>query len=179
MLLFYLKAIHIVGLVSWFAGLFYLVRLFVYHAEAEQMEEPRRGILTTQYQLMQRRLFNIITGPGMVLTIIFGTWMVLENPYYWDTWLQVKVGLVVLLVVYHFMCRDIILKQRNGTSKWTSGQLRLWNEVATILLVAIVFLAVLKHSTNFLWGVAGLIVFGITLMMGIKLYKNYRERRGQ
>lgn len=171
----YIKALHIIFVVSWFAGLFYIVRLFVYHAESFDKNDTERSVLHPQYSLMEKRLMNIISTPAMILTIITGALMVFVNPYILDTWLYVKFGLVFLLVGYHHYCIRLMKQFCKGEKPMTSTQLRIWNEGATILLFAIVFLVVLKSALSMAWGVLGLVVLGVVLMFAIRLYKKYRD----
>ena len=177
MYLLYLKALHIIGFVSWFAGLFYLVRLFVYHAEAELEEEPKRSILKEQYELMEWRLYFIITWPGMALTVLMGGALLYFSPWLLqDPWMHVKLTLVAVLVGYHIFCDIIRKKFIAGTNTLTGRNFRMLNEAPTLLLVAVVFLAVFKNTVNFMYGVAGLVAFGVLMMAGIKLYKKLREK---
>ena len=172
----WLKAFHIIFVVCWFAGLFYLVRLFVYHAEAEQEEEPKRSILKEQYEIMESRLYYIITWPGMVITAAMGGALLYFSPWLMkDGWMHVKLTFIVVLIGYHFYCGRVMNQLKAGTNKLTGRHFRMLNEAPTLLLVAIVFLAVLKNSTNFLYGVGGLIAFGMLLMLGIRVYRKIRE----
>jgi protoporphyrinogen IX oxidase len=170
----YVKALHIIFIVTWFSGMFYIVRLFVYHAEANEKTEPERSILSEQYRLMIKRLWLGITYPSAILTLIFGLWM-------WHLlgatpeWLMVKLGFVVGLYAYHFSLDWIYKQQLKGVFRYSSQQLRIWNEVATIFLVAIVMLVVVKESMSFVWGLLGLFLFIIILMSAIKLYKISRQ----
>ncbi|MDQ8004801.1 MAG: protoporphyrinogen oxidase HemJ [Pedobacter sp.] len=176
---FYIKATHIVFMVSWMAGLFYGVRLFIYHTEANNKPEPDRSILTTEYAKITARLWSIIATPAMILTVVAGSLMLYLVPTLLLTpWMHVKLAFVLLLLIYHFICQNVMKKLRNGTSKWTSNQLRLWNEVATILLVAIVFTVILKSAVNWVYGLIGLIIFSAIIMMAVKLYKKHREKKG-
>lgn len=173
----YIKALHIIFVVTWFAGLFYIVRLFIYHTEANQKVEPEKTILITQFKIMQKRLWFGITWPSAVLTWIFGLWMIWENPgFLMAPWFQVKLTLVLLLTIYHLSCGAILNQLKNDVIKYSSNQLRVWNEVATIFLVAIVFLVELQHATNWLYGLGGLIAFTVLLMLAIKIYKAIRIR---
>lgn len=170
------KALHIIFMVSWFAGLFYIVRLFIYHAEANEKTQIEKDILHQQFELMQWRLWYIITTPAMYLTVVFGVLMLMANSSLLQLpWMHVKLTLVVLLLVYHFICQSIMNNQKNKTSALTSNKLRLWNELATLFLVAIVFIVELQHTMNWIGGVVGFFGVGITLMIGIKLYKKYRK----
>jgi protoporphyrinogen IX oxidase len=174
---FYIKALHIIFVVTWFSGLFYIVRLFVYKAEANLKLEPERSILLKQFGIMQKRLWYGITWPSAILTMIFGVWMgVLYGSL--PTWLVVKLFFVLGLFIYHFILHAIFLQQQKENFKWSSQQLRIWNEVATIFLIAIVMLAVVKQLLSVIWGVGILIALAILLMLAIKLYKKYRKKSG-
>jgi putative membrane protein len=171
------KALHIIFVVCWFAGLFYMVRLFIYHAEAKDKSPEEARILSAQYQIMEQKLWNIITTPAMVLTIVFGTWMLYLNPgYLYFPWMQLKLGFVVLLLIYHFICQRIMRDLRAGRFRWSSTRLRLWNELATLFLVAIVFLVELKSSLNWIRGTVGFFAVGIVLMIAVRIYKKFRMR---
>ncbi|WDF56507.1 protoporphyrinogen oxidase HemJ [Mucilaginibacter sp. KACC 22063] len=173
----YIKAIHIIFVVSWMAGLFYIVRLFVYHTEAQARPEAERKVLSDQFEIMERKLMNIITTPAMILTLIAGIWMVCINPALLSqSWLMVKLCFVVGLIAYHFICINKMKQMRNGVYNWSSTQLRIWNEVATIFLFAIAFLAVLKNALSWIWGVLGLILFSMIIMSAVKIYKYYRNK---
>lgn len=173
----YIKALHIIFVVTWFAGLFYIVRLFIYFAEAEEKEETAKSILQTQYKLMSKRLWYIITWPSAILASFFAFWMLyLEPSYLLMPWMHVKLSFVLALYFYHAGCHKIFVQQQKGIVKYTSFKLRIWNEVATILLFAIVFLVVLKSTISWIWGVVGIILFGVLMMLGIKLYKNIRKK---
>lgn len=171
-------ALHIIFVVSWFAALFYIVRLFIYHVEAEQKEEVERVILQKQYKLMQQRLWYIIGWPAMILTTIFGTWLLIKHPHLLKMpFMHVKLGLVFGLILYHLSCQRIMNQLAKDRIDHTSFRLRLWNEVATIFLVAIVFVVMLKNSMNWIWGVAGFIGIGSALMIAVKMYKKSRDRK--
>jgi protoporphyrinogen IX oxidase len=171
---FYVKALHIIFVVTWFAGLFYMVRLFIYNREAHDKPEEERIILQKQFSIMIKRLWFGITWPSCVLTLIFGTWMLLLFGSL-PAWLLIKIGLVVGLVAYHFSIHIIYKQQRDGIFKYTSGQLRVWNEVATVFLVAIVMLATVRSGLGLVWGMIGLIGFVAVLMMAISVYKLIRK----
>ena len=168
------KAIHIVGFISWFAGLFYLVRLFIYHAEAGQKPEAERTVLQAQLEVMASRLWKIITVPAMLVTLAAGITMVVQT---WpvETWLHYKFGWLLALVGYTFGCGRIRRGQAAGTFSWTSGRLRMFNEVATVLMAAIVFLAVFRSEMSAVWGALGLIGLGVALMVGIRVYRRIRD----
>lgn len=172
----YIKALHIVFIVTWFSGMFYIVRLFIYHREAADKEEPERSILTGQLGVMSRRLWYGITWPSAVLTLIFGPWT-WWNQLRWslEPWLAVKLGFVAGLYAYHCSLHVLFRQQQGGIFRYSSQQLRIWNEVATIFLVAIVMLAVVKDGMSWLWGILGLLGFVIVLMSAIKIYKAIRK----
>jgi len=171
---YYIKALHIIFVVTWFSGLFYMVRLFVYKAEANNKTEPAKTILTDQYSIMQKRLWYGITWPSAILTLIFGTWIgILYGSL--PMWLLVKLFFVAGLFIYHISLNRIFNQQQKGIFKWTSQQLRIWNEVATIFLISIVMLAVVKQLLSVAWAVGVLIVFSLLLFLAIKIYKKYRK----
>lgn len=170
-----IKALHIIFMVSWFAGLFYMVRLFIYHVEAQDKSENEATILGEQYKIMQHKLWFIITTPAMILTVIFGTWMLIKNPsLLQQPWMHLKLSFVVLLLIYHFLCQKIKTDFRQNIFNWKSTQLRLWNELATLFLVAIVFLVELQNSMSWISGTIGFFGVGITLMFAVKAYKKWR-----
>jgi putative membrane protein len=170
----YIKALHIIFVVTWFSGLFYIVRLFVYNAEASEKAEPEKSILQRQFGLMIRRLWFGITWPSAVLTLIFGGWMWYLLGYL-PVWLMIKLGFVAGLFAYHLSLHAIYRQQARGIFRYSSQQLRIWNEVATIFLVAIVMLVVVKQNMSWFWGLAGLAVFVIALMSAIRVYKLLRK----
>jgi len=171
----YIKALHIIFIVTWFAGMFYIVRLFIYNAEAQEKAEPERTILTNQFSIMIKRLWFGITWPSAVLTLIFGPWM-------WyllgvtPSWLMVKLLFVIGLYAYFFSLHALYKQQAKGIFKYSAQKLRVWNEVATIFLVAIVMLVVVKQSMSWFWGLLGLILFIVLLMSAIKVYKLLRRK---
>jgi putative membrane protein len=172
----YVKALHIIFIVTWFAGMFYIVRLFIYNTEANEKQEPARTILKDQFLIMIKRLWFGITWPSAILTLIFGSWMW----YLLDAtpqWLIIKLVFVVGLYAYHFSLHTILNQQRKGFFKYSSQQLRIWNEVATIFLVAIVMLVVVKQNMSWFWGLIGLLAFVVLLMSAIKLYKTVRSKK--
>jgi putative membrane protein len=137
----WVKAFHIVFMVTWFAGLFYLPRLFVYHAMCE--DEPGRE----RFKIMERKLYYGIMTPGAVLTIIFGLWMLLA--YAWEAygsvmWLHLKLALVLILVIYHIYCGMLLAAFRRDGNRHSHVFYRWLNELPVLLLIAIVLLAVVK-----------------------------------
>ena len=172
-----IKALHIIFVVSWFAGLFYMVRLFIYHTETKEKSELEAKILGEQYKIMEKKLWFIITTPAMILTVFFGVWMLIENDYLLThPWMKIKLTFVALLLVYHFICQRIMNQLKRDEIRWTSTKLRLWNELATLFLVAIVFLVELQHSLNWVKGTVGFFLVGILLMIAVKIYKYFRQK---
>jgi putative membrane protein len=161
------------------AGLFYMVRLFIYHTEAQQKPEPDRKILSDQFVIMERKLWYIITVPSMVFVMAAGVTMLCLLPtWLQQPWMHIKLAFVVGLLAYHFICQNKMKQMEKGIFKWSSTQLRLWNELATIILFAIVFLAVLKDSLNWIFGVVGVILLSMVLMIAVKIYKRFRTNKG-
>lgn len=178
MTLLTLKAVHIIGFVAWFAGLFYLARLFVYHAEALDKTSPEREVLTFQFAIMEKRLFQIIMTPAMILTLGGGIGMLIINPEYLSMgWLHIKLLLVFLLVGYHHLCIPMRKKLEAGTKPMSSMRFRLFNEVPTLFLVAIVLLAVMRDNISM--GRLFLIVIALILFLGLTtmLYKRLRQKK--
>ncbi|MEP6845862.1 MAG: CopD family protein [Panacibacter sp.] len=173
----YLKALHIIFVVTWFAGMFYMPRLFIYSTEAGDKTEMECNILRSQFKIMMKRLWYGITWPSAILTLIFGNLVMFNGG--WNKqllepdgkWLLIKLIFVLFLYVYHLTLHSIFKQEMKGIYKYTSQQLRVWNEVSTIFLVAIVTLASVKQTDSFLWSLGGLVGFIIVLMSAIKIYK--------
>ena len=180
MLATYIKAFHIIFIVTWFSGMFYIVRLFIYNTEANDKTDVEKKILQKQYAVMIKRLWLGITWPSAILTLIFGPWMWYEySAFALPNWLAVKLCFVVGLYAYHFSLHNLYKQQSKGIFKYTSGQLRIWNELATIFLFAIVMLAVVKQGMGLVWGLGCLLLFAGVLMSAIKIYKILRLRSGK
>lgn len=172
----YFKALHIIGFVSWFAGMFYLVRIFVYYSEVDQKPSHIQEDWRAQFILMAWRVYKIIMNPAMMITWIFGLSMILTNTaLFGQAWLQVKLVLLVVLTAYHLYCKQIIKRQEKGELVFDSFQFRLLNEVPTLFLVAIVLLAVLRDLLSFLYLFLGILAFGFMLFKATKAYKRHRE----
>lgn len=173
---YYIKALHVIFIVTWFSGIFYIVRLFIYNTEANTRTEPARSLLKDQFGIMIRRLWLGIAWPSAIFTLIFGVWMwVLLDDL--PDWLVFKLCFVGGLYAYHITLHSIYLQQQKGIFKYTSNQLRIWNEVATIFLVAIVMLAVVKNGMSLIWGLTGLALLALALMSAVKIYKILRENQ--
>lgn len=179
-MILYLKAFHIVGFVAWFAGLFYLVRMFVYHVEAQDKSQPEKDILSKQFILMQGRVYKIICNPAMMFTWACGLGMLSYYYFYhegWfeaNTWIYPKLFLLGLLTAYHIWCKHIVAQLAAGDFKFSSFQFRLLNEVPTLFLLSISLLAVLKNSLHFFYSFLGVIAFGLVLYFAAKAYKRSR-----
>jgi putative membrane protein len=172
-----LKALHIIFVVTWFAGLFYLPRIFIYQIEAFDKPEPQRSALEEQLKLMAKRLWYIITWPSAIITLIFGGWILIAQP----SWLQmpfmhVKLTFVALLYAYHWSLHILFKGLQEGRCRFSSQQLRVWNEVATIILIAVVFLIVKKDQISWIWGTLGILGTAVGLMIAIQLYKKFRSK---
>jgi putative membrane protein len=137
----WLKAWHLIGMVTWFAGLFYLPRLFVYHA----MSDDRPSI--DRFKIMERKLYYGITTPGAIFTLVFGFWML--HDYAWAAfgshlWLQIKLLLLALLVAYHLYCGKLLTDFKHDRNRHSHVWYRWFNEAPVLLLIGIILLAVLK-----------------------------------
>lgn len=170
----YVKALHIIFIVTWFSGMFYIVRLFIYNVEANTKDDVSKKIIQDQLLVMIKRLWFGITWPSAILTLLFGGWI------WWllgsvPGWLFIKLMFVIGLYAYHYSLHIIYRQQMRGVFKYNSQQLRIWNEVATVFLVAIVMLVVVKQNLSVVWGLAGLVLFVILLMSAIKIYKAIRN----
>lgn len=175
----YVLAIHIIFVVSWFAALFYIVRLFIYTKEAQDRDDVARPILTNQLTIMQRKLWYIIGWPAMIGTYIFGIWMLSFswNYYFSQPWMWLKLICVLLLTVYHLTCQRILVKQKQGYFNTSSLKLRLLNELATVFLVAIVFLVIVKSTSSLIVGTLGLLAFGAVLTLAVFIYRKASKNK--
>ena len=169
-------SLHIIFIVTWFAGLFYIVRLFVYQAETKERPENERAILEPQFKLMSKRLWYGITWSSFILTMILGPTLLYLSPgFLYMPYMHIKLAFVAALVIYFFACHSMFLKLQKGESSRTGKFFRLWNELATLFLVAIVFLIVMKNEVNWIYGTLGFILFGLLLMIAIRVYKKLRK----
>ena len=171
----YIKALHLIFVITWFAGLFYIPRLFIYHIEATKKTKQEADILIPQLKIMTKRLWYIITWPSAVLCIIFAFWLLFLVPsWIAQSWMHIKLTFVVLLIAYHLKTHQIFLKLQKDKIVYTSMFMRIWNEGATLLLFAIVFLVILKDSFHWVFGLFGILGLGVILVLGIRLYKKNR-----
>ena len=172
------KTLHIVGVVVWFAGLFYLVRLFIYHVEAADLEPTVKKAFEEQYTLMERRLANIITTPGMILAVSMAVGLLITQPSWLNqTWMQAKLALVAGLIAYHIFCYRLMGQLNRGECSWSGRQLRALNELPTLFLVLVVMLVVFKNQ--FPTGAATWLIVGLVLFMAasIQFYARWRRLR--
>ena len=171
------KSLHIIGVIVWFSGLFYLVRLFIYHEESRTMQDDLKIAFNDQYSLMEKRLANIITTPGMILALSMAICLVIMQPgWLSEKWLQIKISFVLGLVIYHVYCYKIMNSLQNGTSKISAKNLRLLNELPTLLLFVIVLLVIFKNNfptSIATWSVFGLIIF---MLLSIQFYAKIRRK---
>ncbi|HLV40308.1 CopD family protein [Xanthomarina sp.] len=173
----YIKSLHLIFVITWFAGLFYIPRLFVYQIEASHKPSPEKEILGKQLKLMAKRLWHIITWPSAILASIFAVWLLILQPYWLEQpWMHVKLTFVLLLYIYHYKTHLYYKQLQQDVVKKSSNFMRLWNEGATFILFAVVFLVILKSAINWIFGVVGIFVLGILLMLGFKIYKNIRAK---
>ena len=170
----YVKAFHIIFIVTWFAGLFYMPRLLIYTVEAIEKKQEGSQLLIQQFKLMQKRLWYGITWPSAIITLIFGTWMLVLYGSI-PNWMVTKLLFVVGLYIYHYLTHLIFKQQQQDVFKYSSMKLRIWNEVATLFLVAIVFLVVVKDGLAWANALGGMIVFILVLLAAIKIYKKVRK----
>jgi len=173
----YIKSLHLIFVITWFAGLFYIPRLFVYQIEASQKPSPDKEILGDQLKLMAKRLWTIITWPSAILATIFAIWLLILQPFWLQQpWMYLKLAFVVLLIIYQLKTHQYYKQLQQGVVKHTSNFMRLWNEGATFILFAVVFLAILKNAMNWIFGVLSIFVLAFLIFLGFKLYKNIRSK---
>ena len=174
------KTFHIIGVVVWFAGLFYLVRLFIYHVEAAEQEHPIRAAFEQQYGLMERRLANIITTPGMAVAVSCAVGLLVVNPsWLQQSWMHAKLLFVAFLLGYHWLCYRLMGQLQRGECNWSGRQLRALNELPTLLLVIVVLLVVFKQqfpTGAATWLTVGLVVF---MAASIQFYARWRRLRAE
>lgn len=174
----YLKAVHIIFIVTWFAGLFYIPRLFVYIIESHEKPEPEKSILLKQLKNMASRLWFAITWPSAIITLILGASLLINQPTYLQYgFMHIKLTFVFFLYVYHLSLHYLFTQLKKDIVKFSSTQMRLWNEVSTLFLISIVFLIVLKDALSVVWGIAGLLIVTFLIIMGIRIYKKYRNEK--
>lgn len=170
-----LKSLHIIFVVTWFAGLFYIVRLFIYHREAQEKSEPDKSILSHQYLIMQKRLWLGITWPSAILTLIFGPSLLSYYDFPYPTWLNYKLLFLLGLFSYHLYCHFLYKQHRSHSFPHSASFLRIFNEIATLFLVSIVFLVKMQSALNMFYALLGLFLLMIILGISIRIYRNIRQ----
>ena len=174
------KTLHIVGVVVWFAGLFYLVRLFIYHVEAEELEPEVSLAFKNQYGLMEKRLANIITTPGMVVAVTMAIGLLVAQPSWLQQgWMHAKLAFVAALLAYHWFCYRLMGQLQAGRCAWSGKELRALNELPTLLLVIVVMLVVFKSqfpTSAATWFIVGLVVF---MAASIQFYARWRRLKAE
>lgn len=181
MLYLIIKAIHIIFMVSYFAGLFYLVRLFVYYKDTDSFGEEKKNILREQYLFMMRRLWNIITVPAFVIMTVCGIIMVFLNPNLLQTpWFHLKLTFLVGLFFYHYWAWKKILQIKKLSGKdlpISNLKLRQYNEIATFLLFLIVITVILKSMViNYWWQlILGFFVLVLIITITVKLVNKNKK----
>jgi putative membrane protein len=168
MLFLWAKTLHIVAVVAWFAGLFYLPRLFVYHAEALVGPEPARAVLHVQFARMERILERAIMRPALVVALVAAAVMLAARPgILVGGWLHAKLALVGGVVFYHGWCQRLVARLAAGEAPMTSQGFRLFNELPTVLLVLVVFLVVFQYEATPPATAALAGGFGVLLLAGV------------
>jgi len=174
----HIKALHLIFVVTWFAGLFYIPRLFVYHIEAQDKLPLERDILSRQLKMMSKRLWLIITWPSAILATIFALALIAIVPsWLWQPWMWLKLAFVFGLILYHLKLHQMYMELQGDIFRYSSIHMRVWNEGATLFLFAIVFLVILKNTIDWIYGLLGLVVLSGSLFWAIKSYKRSREKR--
>lgn len=171
---FYIKALHIIFVVTWFSGMFYLCRLFIYQREAVDKPEAEKNILLTQFDIMTSRLLYAITLPSAIITFGLGISLLFYYPQI-PGWLWFKFSFVLLLFLYHISLHVIYKKHSKKIFTYTSQQLRMWNEVPTLLLVSIVTLVVVREKMSVVYSLIGVLGLSIVILIFINFYKKMRN----
>jgi protoporphyrinogen IX oxidase len=172
-----IKSLHIIFVVTWFAGLFYIFRLYVYHAEAAAKEEPARSILLRQFSVMEKKLWYIITWPSAILATFFGLWLIFANTLFLTfAWMHIKLFFVALLWLYMYYGQRVYKCIQTDPLAYSSTRLRLLNEVPTLILIAVVFLVVMKSSFHWIYGALGILGVAGIITGAVYYYKRKRQQ---
>ena len=173
----YIKALHLIFIITWFAGLFYIPRLFIYILEAQKKSSIEKEILTNQLNLMSKRLWYIITWPSAILAIFFALLLIYLVPsWLMQQWMLIKLVFAGLLIIYHLKTHSMYIEFNNGVYKYSSTFMRFWNEGATVILFSIVFLVSIKNTFSWIFGLFGLIGLIFILILGIRFYKRTKNK---
>tara|TARA_A100001011_G_C14266459_1_gene824884 strand:+ start:1193 stop:1717 length:525 start_codon:yes stop_codon:yes gene_type:complete len=170
-----LKALHVISVISWFAGLVYLGRILIYHREALDKPSLERDPLVLQFKLMESRVYKIICMPAFCLSFLFGGWLAIEYKVYLQSWFHLKLGLVFLLIFYHFYAASLMHKLAQNVSLKSSLFYRLFNEYLTILLIGIVFITITKSIQLTL--IITSVMLGLILFVTIFLYRKNTQNK--
>ena len=173
----YIKALHLIFVITWFAGLFYIPRLFIYILEAQKKSAKEKEVLTTQLTMMSKRLWYIITWPSAIFAVFFGLILIYILPsWLMQQWMIIKLVFATLLLVYHIKTHTMYIEFKNGIYKYSTTFMRFWNEGATVILFSIVFLVSIKNAFTWIFGLFGFIGLISILMLGIKAYKKFKNK---
>lgn len=172
----YIKALHLIFVITWFAGLFYLPRLFIYHIEATKKDQLTKQILTEQFKMMSKRLWYIITWPSAILAILFAVILLIMMPnWLFQSWMWIKLVFVFLLILYHLKTHQMFKQLQRDEVRYSARFMRFWNEGATLILFSVVFLVILKSSFHWIFGLLGFFGLAFLLLLGIRLYQKTRK----
>lgn len=167
-----IKSIHLIFVVSYFAGLFYIVRLFIYHTETQDKEDVEQSVLRKQFRVMEQKLWNIITVPAGILVLVTGiTMLFLNQTLLSQAWMHIKLTAILLLIGYHLWSWKTLKEIQADVYKMKSVKLRMMNEVATLLLFIIIFAVILKGGiiTNWYWILISFVTVGVLIMLIVRL----------
>ena len=169
-----IKALHLIFVICWFSGLFYIGRIFIYHKEAESKPDNERLVLQIQFLIMAERLMYIILWPSVLFTTVFGWIMIYKNPALLELiWMKIKLILVSLLILYVVICQYFLNQMKKGKLFISEFRLRLFSEAATLFLISIVFIATLKNNVTWLYATAYFFIIAIVLIYLVKAYKKF------
>ncbi|MBK8499902.1 MAG: CopD family protein [Flavobacteriales bacterium] len=169
----FVKALHLIAMVTYFAGTFHMVRVFVAHREALGKAEPDRGILHKQFSLLERRALYYLISPSLLLLIVLGIWMLAQQPALLkQPFMHAKLGVVALLIGYHALMHRVYAQLKRAEVRWSALQLQLFAQGPTVLLFTLVVLVIMRDRLGWVWGSMGLLVVG-----GVIAYAVARTRR--
>jgi protoporphyrinogen IX oxidase len=171
-----ITALHVISMVSFFAGTFHVLRLFIHHKDAEKKFDPERAILVKQFIKMERFGWYTITWPSLVLMVLSGIWLLVKNPgLMTESWMYAKLGFSALLIVHHLINQRLFDRIRTNRLSWGGAGLRLWNLGAVAFLFALVFLVAMKSSLGTVWGLVGALILGIAIALTAMMYRTKRS----
>lgn len=174
------KALHLIFMATWFAGLYSGFRLFTYHAEASKKPDPERTILMRQFAVMEGRIWHFMAWPSCVLTLVFGLWLAILKPGIWAIGaFHLKLLLVIVLVLFQLYGERMLRKLRNGVIPHSSIRFRVLNEVPTAVLIAVVFIIVLKDQLSWVWGMIGFVGMAALIGLAVVKYRKAHPRKNE